>query len=120
MTAAPRPTQLDYHRRSKVLEVHFDDGQSYRLPAEYLRVFSPSAEVKGHGPGQEVLQVGKEAVAIERVEPVGHYAVRLHFDDGHNTGLYTWRVLRTLGERQEENWRSYLARLAKSGYTRQS
>ncbi len=120
MSGTPRPTQLDYHRRSKLLEVRFDDDTTYRLPAEYLRVFSPSAEVKGHGPGQEVLQVGKEAVAIERIEPVGHYAVRLHFDDGHNTGLYTWRVLRTLGERQEENWQTYLARLAKSGYARRS
>ena len=90
----------------------------FNLDAEYLRVFSPSAETRGHGPGQEVLQVGKENVAITEVEPVGHYAVRLHFDDGHNTGLYSWRLLYELGEQYEQNWARYLERLQKAGYER--
>ena len=114
----PRPSRLVLHRRSRVLEIHFEDGQVFNLDAEYLRVFSPSAETRGHGPGQEVLQVGKENVAITNVEPVGHYAVRLHFDDGHNSGLYSWRLLYELGEQYEQNWRRYLERLQKAGYER--
>ncbi len=115
---APRPVRLTLHRRSRVLEVAFDDDQVYRLDAEYLRVFSPSAEVRGHGRGQEILQVGKENVAITEVEPVGHYAVRLHFDDGHNTGLYSWRLLRELGEQYAQKWGDYLRRLDNVGYER--
>jgi DUF971 family protein len=97
--------------RSRVLEVAFDDGARFRLPFEYLRVHSPSAEVKGHGPGQEVLVTGKQDVGIRAVEPVGQYAVKLVFDDGHDSGLYTWKYLRELGEKQDENWRKYQARL---------
>lgn len=116
----PRPTKIIHHRRSRHLEVSFENGETFYLPCEYLRVFSPSAEVKGHGPGQEVLQVGKESVNIERIEPVGHYAVRLHFDDGHNTGLYAWDTLYRLGRDKDENWRRYLDRLHRAGYQRRT
>lgn len=116
----PRPTQIKLHRQSRRLEVTFDTGERFDMPCEYLRVHSPSAEVKGHGPGQQVLQVGKENVAITDVEPVGNYAVRLHFDDGHNTGLYSWSVLYDLGRNQDEYWRDYLARLEKAGYQRKA
>jgi DUF971 family protein len=101
-----------------MLEVHFDDGSQFHLPCEYLRVFSPSAEVRGHGPGQETLQVGKEEVTITAIEPVGNYAVRLVFSDGHSTGLYSWEVLYELGVHHEDNWRRYLQRLAEAGYRR--
>ncbi len=94
------PTEIKLRTRSRVLEVAFDDGARYLLPFEYLRVYSPSAEVKGHGPGQEVLVTGKQNVGINAVEPVGQYAVKLVFDDGHNTGLYSWKYLRELGEQQ--------------------
>jgi len=114
----PRPTDIRLHQKSRVLEVFFDDGAHFRLPCEYLRVYSPSAEVRGHGPGQEVLQVGKENVNITVIEPVGNYAVRLVFDDGHNTGLYSWNVLYTLGENYDTFWQEYLARLEKAGHTR--
>lgn len=114
----PRPTDIRLHQKSRVLEVFFDDGAHFQLPCEYLRVYSPSAEVRGHGPGQEVLQVGKESVNITAIEPVGNYAVRLVFDDGHNTGLYSWNVLYTLGENYDTFWREYLARLEKAGHTR--
>jgi len=97
----PRPTLIKLHQRSRKLELQFDDGQHFLLPCEYLRVYSPSAEVRGHGPGQEVLQVGKEQVNISRIEPVGSYAVRLYFDDGHHTGLYSWSVLYELGTRYD-------------------
>lgn len=116
--AMPTPTDLILHRRSRELEVIFDDGFTRRLPCEYLRVFSPSAEVRGHGPGQEVLVFGKEDVNIERIEPVGNYAVRLVFDDGHDTGLYSWEQLYALAARFEENWQSYLARLEEAGVQR--
>jgi DUF971 family protein len=86
----PNPTEIHLHKQSRVLEISFDDGNKYSYPAEYLRVFSPSAEVQGHGPGQEVLQVGKEEVNIAHIEPVGNYAICLHFDDEHNTGIYSW------------------------------
>lgn len=112
------PTELKLRRGSRVLAVSWDDGATFELPFEYLRVHSPSAEVRGHGPGQETLQVGKENVAITHIEPVGHYAIKLVFDDGHDTGLYSWSYLRELGERQEENWQSYLDRLEKAGYAR--
>ena len=112
------PTELRLRRRSRVLEVRFADGAAYALTFEYLRTHSPSAEVQGHGPGQDVLQIAKENVALVAVEPVGHYAVRLRFDDGHDTGLYTWGYLRELGERYEENWARYLKRLWQIGYER--
>lgn len=114
----PVPTDITLHRKSRELEVTFDDGLSRRLPCEYLRVFSPSAEVRGHGPQQEILVFGKENVNIERIEPVGNYAVRLVFDDGHDTGLYTWEELYKLASQHEENWQSYLSRLEEAGVQR--
>ncbi len=114
----PVPTDITLHKQARELEVTFDDGFSRRLPCEYLRVFSPSAEVRGHGPQQEILVFGKERVNIERIEPVGNYAVRLVFDDGHDTGLYTWEELYELASQYEENWRSYLARLEEAGVRR--
>jgi len=114
----PIPTELNLHRQSRVLEISFDDGARFNLPCEYLRVFSPSAEVQGHGPGQEVLQVGKEEVNIDKIEPVGHYAVCLHFDDEHNTGIYSWEYLYRLGKEHEENWKRYLNALEKAGHKR--
>ena len=113
------PVEIRLRKASRVVAVQFDDGRSYDLPFEYLRVFSPSAEVKGHGPGQEVLQTGKENVRVTSIEPIGHYAIRLVFDDGHDTGLYTWKYLQELGEKQVDNWQSYLDRLEAAGYARQ-
>jgi len=112
------PVEIKLRKTSRLLVVQFDDGKSFDLPFEYLRVHSPSADVKGHGPGQEVLQTGKENVSVTLVEPIGHYAVRLVFDDGHDTGLYTWKYLYELGEQQAENWQSYLDRLKTAGYAR--
>ncbi|KAF0285669.1 1-(5-phosphoribosyl)-5-((5-phosphoribosylamino)methylideneamino)imidazole-4-carboxamide isomerase [Spiribacter sp. SSL99] len=112
------PTQIHLHRQSRTLAVSFDDGRHFDLSAEYLRVHSPSAEVRGHGPGQAILQVGKETVGIERIEPVGQYALRLHFDDGHNTGLYSWDLLYDLGENADDYWQDYLDSLAAAGYQR--
>ena len=112
------PTELNLHQQSRVLEITFDDGTHFKLPCEYLRVFSPSAEVQGHGPGQEVLQVGKEDVNIAQITPVGHYAVILHFDDEHNTGIYSWDTLYDLGANYEENWKNYLIRLEAAGHKR--
>ena len=110
------PLALKLHKQSRVLTIDYEDGARFELPCEYLRVFSPSAEVQGHGPGQAVLQTGKENVNIERIEPVGHYAVRLVFDDGHKTGLYTFDYLYQLGEARLANWRAYLAALSEAGY----
>jgi DUF971 family protein len=101
-----------------VLEIAFNDGLTFRLPYEYLRVYSPSAEVRGHGPGQEVLQVGKRAIAIKEVEPVGHYAIRPTFSDGHDTGIFSWDYLYDLGERHDELWQRYLDRMAGAGASR--
>lgn len=112
------PTDIRLHRRSRVLAVAFDNGERFNLPAEYLRVYSPSAEVRGHGPGQAVLQVGKEDVGINGIEPVGQYALRIDFDDGHNTGLYSWDLLYDLGANYEAYWQSYLEALAEAGYQR--
>jgi DUF971 family protein len=117
--AAPRPTEIKLHQVSRVLEVSFDDGSVFKLPCEYLRVYSPSAEVRGHGPGQEVLQVGKENVGIQDIQPVGTYAVKLVFTDGHDSGLYTWEMLYKLGARQDELWQDYLERLQRAGHQRQ-
>jgi DUF971 family protein len=113
-----RPTEIKLHQASRLLEVAFEDDSLFQLPCEYLRVFSPSAEVRGHGPGKGVLVTGKENVNITAIEPVGNYAVRLVFDDGHATGLYSWNVLHELGVNQEENWRKYQRRLAEAGYSR--
>jgi len=112
------PTQIKLHQQSRMLEVGFDDGQHFELPCEYLRVFSPSAEVRGHGPGQEVLQIGKQDVNIKAIEPIGQYAVKLVFDDGHDSGLYSWAVLYKLGLGYEKNWQDYLKRLELAGHTR--
>ncbi len=118
MASSYRPTDIKLHKRSRVLEVAFADGERFNLPCEYLRVFSPSAEVRGHGPGQEVLQVGKEDVNIERIDPVGNYAVKLVFDDGHDTGIYDWDYLHELGTSYGEKWDNYLKRLEKARYQR--
>lgn len=114
----PVPTDVKLHQVSKVLELAFADGRTFRLPYEFLRVYSPSAEVRGHGPGQETLQVGKKDVTIDEVEPVGHYAIRPKFSDGHDTGIYSWEYLHDLGVRQDELWQDYLARLAEAGASR--
>jgi DUF971 family protein len=111
----PRPTDIRLHQASRKLEIVFDDGAHFHLPCEFLRVYSPSAEVRGHGAGQEVLQVGKEDVNIVGIEPVGLYAVKLSFSDGHDTGLYSWDYLYDLGTRQAELWQNYLARLTAAG-----
>ena len=113
-----KPTEINFHKVSRILEISFEDGSRFELPTEYLRVYSPSAEVQGHGPGQEVLQVGKEDVNIDRIEPIGHYAVKLAFDDNHDSGLYSWDYLYQLGAHYEVKWQAYLDRLAESGYNR--
>ncbi|HUK03884.1 MAG TPA: DUF971 domain-containing protein [Burkholderiales bacterium] len=117
--AAPVPVGITLHQKSRVLEIAFDDGKAFRLPYEFLRVLSPSAEVQGHGPGQEVLQIGKSKVEIRSLEPVGSYAVQPTFSDGHATGIYSWEYLRHLGENQERLWKDYLDRLAKAGASRE-
>lgn len=115
---SPQPTALTLHQQSRVLEIGFGDGAVFRLPYELLRVYSPSAEVRGHGPGQEVLQTGKRHVEITDIEPVGHYAVQPSFSDGHNTGLYTWAMLYDLGVNQNACWQDYLDRLSAAGVAR--
>src|SRR5262245_60118522 len=117
---APQPTEIKLHQKSRVLEISFADGKTFRLPCEFLRVYSPSAEVRGHGPGQEVLQTGKREVEIARIEPVGNYAVQLAFSDGHDTGIYSWGLLYDYGMRQDEMWRHYLRRLEQAGASRDS
>ena len=109
------PTAIILHQKSRVLEISFSDGRSFRLPYEYLRVYSPSADVRGHGPGQEVLQTGKRQIEIRTLEPVGSYAVQPVFSDGHSTGIYSWDYLYELGEHQEERWAEYLAKLESAG-----
>ena len=119
MTAnAPHPTDIILHQASRELEIAFDDGNRFRLSCEFLRVHSPSAEVRGHGPGQEILQVGKRLVAITAVEPVGSYAVKLVFSDGHDTGLYAWDYLHDLGVNQHSYWQTYLVRLQNANASR--
>ena len=113
-----RPTDIILHRASHVLEVAFDDGSRYRLPCEYLRVESPSAEVQGHSPEQRVWVAGKRDVNISAIEPIGNYAVVLRFNDGHETGIYTWSFLKELGEQQETRWAHYLDRIAEQGLSR--
>ena len=117
--SVPLPTEIKLHQKSRVLEIAFADGATFRLPCEFLRVYSPSAEVRGHGPGQEVLQTGKKDVEISRIEPVGQYAVQLHFSDGHDTGIYSWDLLYDYGVRQDEMWRSYLKRMDEAGASRE-
>lgn len=119
--SAPRiPTEITLHQKSQVLELAFADGSVFRLPAEFLRVHSPSAEVRGHGPGQEVLQVGKKDVQILAIEPVGSYAIQFRFSDGHDTGIYSWDLLYDFGAHQEEMWQQYLKRLADAGASREA
>lgn len=115
---APTPSEIKFHQQSRLLAVTFSTGEVFNLPCEYLRVFSPSAEVRGHGGGELMLVDGKQDVTIDAIEPVGQYAVRLRFDDGHDTGLYSWDVLYDLGKNQADNWDEYLARLEKAGKSR--
>lgn len=114
----PLPTEITLHRKSRLLEIAFDDGSRFQLPFEFLRVYSPSAEVRGHGPGQETLQQGKRDVDVLSLEPVGNYAVKPGFSDGHDSGLYSWDYLYMLGREQERLWSEYLARLEREGGTR--
>jgi DUF971 family protein len=114
------PTEITLHKSKRTLELAFEDGQRFELPCEYLRVYSPSAEVQGHGPGQEVLQVGKEEVNIERIEQVGSYAIQPSFDDGHDSGIYAWDTLYDLGVNYEQNWQNYLDRLKAAGHERKA
>lgn len=114
-----QPTDIRLHKKTALLELRYADGGVYSLPAEFLRVYSPSAEVRGHGRGQEVLQTGKLHVKIDSITPVGHYAVQLHFDDGHDTGIYSWEYLRELALGQEALWNEYLERLSAAGERRE-
>jgi DUF971 family protein len=113
------PSSIVLHNKSRLLELAFENGRTFKLPYEFLRVYSPSAEVRGHGPGQETLQTGKRNVTITEVEAVGHYALRPKFSDGHDTGIYSWDYLYDLGQRQDELWRQYLDRLDKAGASRE-
>lgn len=114
------PTNIALHQKSRVLELTWPDEVVHQLPCEYLRVYSPSAEVRGHAPGQETLQLGKENVNIKEIEPIGHYAVKLSFDDNHDSGIYDWGLLRELGDKYEEHWNDYLDRCDKAGYERKA
>ena len=117
---APVPTNLNVRMQSRVVEVSFEDGKAFSLPFELMRVYSPSAEVRGHGPGQETLQTGKRNVTLTALEPVGNYAVQPHFSDGHNTGIYSWDYLCWLGSNQEKLWDEYGKKLEAAGFTRES
>ncbi|MFC5549849.1 gamma-butyrobetaine hydroxylase-like domain-containing protein [Massilia aerilata] len=112
----PTPTKLTIRQQSRILEISFDDGTAFAIPFELMRVYSPSAEVKGHGPGQEVLQVGKREVGIKGVEPVGNYAIKPLFTDGHESGIYTWDYLYKLGKEEQALWQDYLQRLHADGF----
>ena len=114
----PTPTEIKLHQKSRALEITYADGKTFTLPCEFLRVHSPSAEVRGHGPGQEVLQAGQREVNISRIEPVGTYAVQLYFSDGHDTGIYSWELLYEFGLHQEEMWAHYLQRMQEAGASR--
>jgi DUF971 family protein len=115
---SPQPTSITAHQQSRVLEVGFSDGRNFRIPFELMRIYSPSAEVQGHGPGQEVLQTGKREVGLDGLEPVGNYAVQPQFSDGHNTGIFSWDYLYFLGSQQQELWQQYEARLKAAGASR--
>ena len=119
MSSGHFPTEIKLHQKSRVMEIAFSDGRSFQLPYELLRVYSPSAEVRGHGPGQEVLQTGKRAIEIRSLEPVGSYAVQPTFSDGHSTGIFSWDYLYELGENQDKLWAQYLARLEQAGASRE-
>ena len=115
----PSPTEIKLHQKSRILEISFADGKTFQFPCEFLRVYSPSAEVRGHGPGQEVLQVGKKNVEIKHIEPVGTYAIQLTFSDGHDTGIYSWDLLYDYGLHQEEMWRRYVKRMEEACASRE-
>lgn len=115
----PQPTEIKLYQKSRVLEISFADGKTFKLPCEFLRVYSPSAEVRGHGPGQEVLQISKKNVEITKVEPVGNYAVQFTFSDGHDTGIFSWDLLYDYGMRLEEMWQHYLKRMQEAGASRE-
>ena len=119
-STTPQPKEIKLHQKSRVLEISYADGKTFRLPCEFLRVHSPSAEVRGHGPGKEVLQTGKKDVEITKLEPVGRYAIQPTFSDGHSTGIYSWELLYALGEHQDEMWRAYLERLEAAGASREA
>jgi len=114
--AHPKPININLHQKTRILEIEFDDGNKFEYSTEFLRVYSPSAEVAGHGPGQETLQVGKSDVNIKAIEPVGLYAVKLVFDDNHDSGLYTWQYLYDLGANYDAHWQDYLQRLKDAGH----
>ena len=116
----PNPTNITYHQASRLLSLEFDDGQKFDLSSEFLRVFTPSAEARGHGPGQEVLQTGKREVAIERIEPVGNYAICPVFSDGHDTGIYSWDMLYEFGRHHDELWAAYLEKIEAAGASREA
>ena len=120
MSNSPIPSEISLHKRSHILEIKFDNDEKFEYSCEYLRCFSPSAEVQGHGPGQETLQVGKESVNIEKIEQVGNYAISIFFDDGHHTGIYSWETLYNLGKNYTSNWDNYLARLKEAGHKRKT
>ncbi len=115
----PYPTEIKLHQKSRVLDITFSDGKTFQFPCEFLRVYSPSAEVRGHGPGQEVLQTGKKMINISKIEPVGHYAIQLNFTDGHNTGIYSWDLLYDYGLNQDKMWQRYLQRMEEAGVSRE-
>ena len=119
MTDAPKPVEINLHQKSRVLEISYSDGERFEISYELLRVLSPSAEVQGHGPGQGVLQVGKQDVMITHIEPVGHYAIQPTFDDGHDTGIYSWETLYDMGKNRDRYWKEYLEKLEKAGHTHQ-
>jgi DUF971 family protein len=118
MEKNPHPTDIKMHRQSRFLDIAFDDGSHFALPCEYLRVYSPSAETRGHTPATAKLETGKELVNIDRIDPVGNYAIKIFFDDGHNSGLYDWKYLYNLGKFQDQLWQTYLEKLASIGYQR--
>jgi len=119
MTDAPKPVEINLHQKSRVLEISYSDGERFEISYEFLRVLSPSAEVQGHGPGQGTLQVGKQDIMITHIEPVGHYAIQPTFDDGHDTGIYSWETLYDMGKNRDRYWKEYLEKLEKAGHTHQ-
>ena len=116
----PKATEIKLQRQSRLLHISFADGKTFQIPCEFLRVYSPSAEVRGHSPGQEVLQTGKKYVNIDHIEPVGNYAIQLNFSDGHNTGLYSWDLLYDYGLHQDKMWQHYLQRMEQAGASREA
>lgn len=118
MSDTPKPTEINLHQKSRILEISYANGENFKLSFEFLRVHSPSAEVQGHGPGQGVLQLAKENVNITNIEPVGSYAIQPSFDDGHDTGIYSWETLYDLGKNHDRYWQEYLDKLAAAGHQR--